>query len=369
MLVSVSRVVTLVVVLAAGGCSAESSEAGAVAAGGGGGGAAGGNAGSSSAAASTAGAGAGGAAGSSGANAGSSAGAVAGMAGAGGALGGAGAGGAASLPRPSLPNAVLWLEAAETTSIGLEAEHVAKWQDLSGSHNDAVQGSAGVRPTLLTAPTARVHFEAARHTYLGVADAESLRWGTGDFTVALVFAHTNQPFAEGAPGQHLGGWAFALNKITQPSGPRIGWGIMGNWPNGEDAPVRTAVGCETTEAGGVILTKENGYNDGVLRLWVMHRDTARGVVELRQNGVVSGSAKGGPFLDGVDAPGTGITLGGARLNPNNQNSAGFNLGGDIAAVVGVKGALADAELRALEQYLMKRYQIGGSLDIDSTGAP
>ncbi len=276
------------------------------------------------------------------------------------ASGAAGAGGAIPAePRPQVDGAVLWVEAGETTSLTLEGARVAKWQDLTSSHNDAAQANDGMRPTLVQATAAKpavLHFEAARRTFLGVPDAASLQWGTGDFSVAVVFAFTNQPFAQGAPGVHLGGWAFTVDKITQPSGPRVGWGIMGNWPNGEQAPVRTAVGCETTEAGGVVLTKDNGYNDGVLRLWVMRRDTASGVVELRSNGVVTNNAKGGAYFDSVDTVGTGITIGGARMNPG-QNMANFSLEGDVAAIVAIKGAVSDPVLAELEQYLMKKYQV------------
>ena len=277
----------------------------------------------------------------------------------GGATGGAG-GGVMSEPRPALPGAVLWLEASAASSLEVEAEHVVKWRDLSDAHNDAAQSSVNLRPAMVAATATKpavVHFTAQQHTFLGVADASSLQFGKQDFAVALVFAFTNQPFAEGAPGAHLGGWGFALNKITQPSGPRVGWGIMGNWPNGETVPVRSAVGCETTEASGSLLSKKNGYNDGALRLWVMRRTTAKSLVELRDNGVVDGIAKGGSFLDDVSTAGTPITLGGARLNPGNMASAAFNLEGDIAAVVAFKGELSDANVGVLEQYLMKRYRI------------
>ncbi len=285
---------------------------------------------------------------------------VSGSMGAGGSAGAPGGGGSPPLPRPLLPGAVLWLEAAEVDTLEVESEHVSKWRDLSEQHNDAAQPSANVRPVLVAASDAKpavVHFTAQQHTFLGIPDAPSLQFGKQDFTIAVVFAFTNQPFANGAPGVHLGGWAFALNKITQPSGPRVGWGIMGNWPNGETSPVRTAVGCETTEAGGVVLTKMNGYNDGALRLWVMRRDTARGAVELRGHGVVDGTGKGGTYLDDVSTVGTPITLGGARLNPGGMNNAGFSLEGDIAAAVVVKGALADPDLAMLEQYLIKKYRL------------
>jgi hypothetical protein len=300
----------------------------------------------------------GGASGSAGGSVGGDAGsALAGSAGAGG--NGGAVGGGASEPRPAVPGSVLWLE-ADASSMDVEAEHVAQWRDLSDAHNDATQASSNVRPALVAATAIKpavVHFTAQQHTFLGIADAVSLQWGKQDFTVALVFAFTNQPFAEGAPGAHLGGWGFALNKITQPSGPRLGWGIMGNWPNGETVPVRSAVGCETTEAGGSLLSKKNGYNDGALRLWVMRRATAKSTVELRDNGVVDGSAKGGPFMDDVTTAGTPLTLGGARLNPSNMTSAAFNLEGDIAAVVAIKGELSDANLALLEQYLMKKYRV------------
>ncbi len=251
---------------------------------------------------------------------------------------------------PSIDGVVLWLDSSR--DVAAEGGRVTRWGDQSAMHNDAAPPSAAVAPTLLSVMVNGqpvIHFDASRKTVLLVPDAASLHFGTADFTIEVVVGYRNKSKG-GVPVDHLDGWGYVFNKMI---GNRLGVGLMGNWPVSETASIGSQFGCETTEQGGSLLSKGNGYNDGVMRLWAMRR--AGITVELRRGGAVDSSAKWNPPIN-VDAMGTPPVSIGARLYQG-QTSASFPLDGDVAEIVVVKGTIAEPQLTLLESYLTTKYAL------------
>ena len=85
---------------------------------------------------------------------------------------------------------VLWLDG--DSNVTLAGGKVAAWGDKSSAGNSAIQAASASRPAV--SPTAYNGHKAIRFSacnVLSIADATSLQWGTGGFTIAAVVKYTN----------------------------------------------------------------------------------------------------------------------------------------------------------------------------------
>lgn len=240
----------------------------------------------------------------------------------------------------SLGNLALWLDA--TALVQLDGSgNVAAWGDRSTFGNDAA-ASPEYAPSL--APSAvngqpAIHFDASSAVarYLLVVDSPSLRWGTGDYLVAVVGRFTNEP----SDGLATGAASFFW-KSTFPTG--AGVSVVGNVPlaNG-------------TVSDGLILLEDashydyakSAYHDGVAHLFVARRTA--GSLELRVDGAsVASSAESSPA--DVSAVGVPVSIGAVSF-------AYYRLFGDIAEIVALSGPSAPGDIDALESYFAQRYAL------------
>jgi len=266
--------------------------------------------------------------------------------------GGAGAGGSAGLvgdagqggaPSTFIPTAlgnrlVLWLDAGALALTN--GQDVPAWSDLSGAANHALQAFDSYRP-IYTASAINglpaVTFDGAQ-SHLEIADALTLRWGTGDFAILVV--------ARGAPSQATNAMLYQKSNLSSPfAGP--------NFYVNADKPSssrRAQIQLDASTYTGTLA----GVGDTVARLFVGARRAASGasVLEMRVNGATETTLSIGAV--DIDAVGQAVIIGHNGYNPNSGFQA---FEGDIAEVCAVRGALSDAELDDLEGYLMSKYAL------------
>lgn len=113
-------------------------------------------------------------------------------------------------PYTTLPvsGAALWLDASQqntlftdagTTPVTSSGQSIYQWNDLSGNNRHAIQATSGNRPTWTPPASGQnglgaVAFNGST-SYLTIADAAGLQFGTGDFT--LFFAGVNSNVSRG----------------------------------------------------------------------------------------------------------------------------------------------------------------------------
>jgi hypothetical protein len=264
------------------------------------------------------------------------------------AKGAADAGPAATIKVPpgfspgALANVVLWLDAAKNVTEA--GGKVSKWADLSANHSDAAQTSAAKQPTLREGAINKlpaIHFERARKTGLLIADAPTLNFGKGDFTVIIVGDYTNKA------GIHLDGFAYFFHKqakVAVDNRPEPAEVIIaGNWPNGDTVPMVTKLTLSLNAHMVKAHSKDQGYNDGMFRVIAGNRTGTK--ISIRVNGELAGTSSSDWNVDSVGQPAAiGATAGG-----------GYPVDGDIAEVIVIKGGLPAMDLAVLETYLKDKY--------------
>jgi hypothetical protein len=241
---------------------------------------------------------------------------------------------AAWTPR-SLGGLVLWLDG--TRGVQSSGGAVTGWEDQSGLENDATPSAPGSSAPVLVADAIggapAVRFDGT--SYLVIQDDPSLRFGTGDFLVAVVARHTT-PIT--------GDWGYGLFYIKYEAAlPFIGPALIANTEES------TQIAAQIAYHQATIETAQGGLNDGQPRGIVMRRRASPGPasLELRLNGATSATSTGVAYAIDVSAPGRPVFVGGT---PDVQNIVG-----DIAEVVAVNGATPDADVAALECYLETKY--------------
>lgn len=240
----------------------------------------------------------------------------------------------------SLPNLVLWLDASELVKLDGNGD-VVGWGDRSSFGNDAAASPTYAPSFAASAIGGRpaVHFDAASAVarYLLVVDAPSLRWGTGDYLVAVVARFTNDPKDGLATGAASFFW-----KSTFQGQSGAGVSVLGNVPiaNG-------------TVTDGLVLLEDashydyakTAYHDGVAHVFVARR--AAGSLELRVDGASVASA--------VEKSPTDVSAAGVPVSIGAVSFAYYRLFGDIAEIVALGGASAPGDVDALESYFAERY--------------
>jgi hypothetical protein len=237
-----------------------------------------------------------------------------------------------------LPGLALWL--AADTGISTVNSKVTSWMDQSGHLNNATQSIAASQPTLVTGavnghPVVAFGLSGAL-TYLQIADAASLNWGTGDFTLEIVASST----------QPVNTYAVMYGKQKTDAAPYPGPGLYMNFP----IPSATTLGVQLEGLPAYELgSSTTGVNDGNTRLYGGRRTGM--ILEARLNGALSAmsvlpaapldlSAAGFPaFVGGHPASGTVIQA----------------LQGNVAEIVAVAGTITTADLTKLEKYLEAKY--------------
>jgi hypothetical protein len=274
---------------------------------------------------------------------GSSTGGMSGEAGAAGENAGAGGeGGSASdfVPTDLGARLVLWLDAGQGVSVD-DGTPMDMWADQSGSGNHALQSVAERRPVFSTSGTnglPTVKFDGAS-TFFELADVASLRWGTGDFTLLVV--------ARGAPSTVTNAMIYQKSAASDPfAGPALY--VNGNKPA---ASTKSAIQLD----GTTYALSTDGIADTTARLLGGRRysNSASARLELRLNGSVETRLANVPAID-IDAVGRSAIIGHNGYLPN----AGFQAyEGELSEICAVKGTLTDSELRALEGYLLDKYEL------------
>jgi hypothetical protein len=266
----------------------------------------------------------------------------AGVGGSGGEDAGSGAGGSSGMSTPAALGArlVLWLDAARGLTI-TSGGPIVRWQDQSGAKNDAVQPSPGNRPILTGAgihglPSAT--FDGSV-TFLQIADAPTLGWGTQDFTLLVV--------ARGAGNTSANTMLYQKSNLGPPyAGPAL-------YLNANKPMPSTKVAMQLD--GDFYTDSRDDFADDRPHLFGgrLVASGASAILEVRVDGARQGMLSVNPAID-ADAPGQAVIIGHNGYNP----SPGFQaFKGDIAEIVAVKGTVTDAELQSLEAYLMSKYAL------------
>lgn len=233
---------------------------------------------------------------------------------------------------------VVWLDAAKGVTQSNNA--VSAWADQSGNNNNAAQATQARQPLLVAnvingKPVMR--FDGTNQQYFTIADAASLRWGTGDFTVMEVTAWTNTASTNDNTGYG------ALWVKVGPNTPFPGASLFANNASGPTGAARAQVTINLFAASA-----NTNLNNGSFRVVGMRR--AGTTLEVRVGGAQAGMVANA--TTNIDAMGVSVFIGGREGNGAKQM-----LKGDIAEVIGVKGALSDPDLASLEGYLKAKYAL------------
>jgi hypothetical protein len=234
---------------------------------------------------------------------------------------------------------VLWLDSSQMLTLydaGIDASPgVDGWGDLSSAQNDAhlfsgspqvVSGDAGLNghPVVWL----------ANNSILAIPESTSLIWGTGDFSLYVVFANET-PF---------GTFALVAGKYDETA-PFPGPNLYSNYFM--PAP-STKIAARLDSTHFTLEVDDGGTNDDKFRAVGMRRSGTK--LELRIDGVSTTSDDGG-YPDGgavdVTAPDASFYVGG--------RPTGAAMSGRVAEVIGIKGTLSDADVDALEAYLKAKY--------------
>jgi hypothetical protein len=257
-----------------------------------------------------------------------------------GGLGDGGDGGAAdgNFSLADLDGLVLWLRPGTAAADG--SGRVSRWPDASRYGNDAVQEAAASRPgvgSVAAGGVARpiVTFGPPAGTWLVVADAPSLQWGTDDLLVAVVVESQADPAI-------ISSCVFRKQDTADP--PYLGVSLWTNYPGVVSGLPNTVAGMLTTD---VKLASYAAIDDGLLHVVVFRRAGSR--LELRIDGQVAQLADGIPSL-GLSSAEPGY-IGSHGVGPG---AGAQELVGAIAELVIVRGPVDPATVSSLELDLRDR---------------
>jgi hypothetical protein len=229
-----------------------------------------------------------------------------------------------------------WFDPMSIVAVG---GNVAKWSDLSGNGNDAIQATSSYEPTYTMAgigglPSVTFNSQLA---FLEILDSATMQWGTSDFALfAVIRATANNTAPEGMLFQKVG-----------PS-PYSGPALFLN----SDKPVTSTLAAAQVSAQLYALSASppTTFDDSSVHLLGGVRSGA--TLEIRVDGALSNSSMSAAIavLD-VSAPGSDALIG-------NNGPAGFRqYNGDIGEFIGVNGTLSPSDLASIEGYLKGRYSI------------
>lgn len=253
---------------------------------------------------------------------------------------------------------VLWLDGDRgVEKDGASPPLVTSWTDQSMHHHKAVIGQQMPDHAWVDCLAPHLHAGVANghdaigfaprdyhNTCLRVPDSQALHFGKEDFTVAVVFQHTtpllgpNDFNSDGRGhgqlfGKEKGGFVYY--------GPRL-------IANSEDGKRSVLVSRQQKETDNDVVTPDEGYNDGKLRIVVWRRamDGTKSRYELR----VDGASKASKSVQAWDF--SNIT---DDVYIGNDWHGTEGLTGDIAEIVVVDGAMTSGDLGKLEGYLRAKY--------------
>jgi hypothetical protein len=256
---------------------------------------------------------------------------------------------------PAAPNEfeglVLWLEASHCTVD--DAKRVELCSDGSGHGNNASQAIAARRPKLtanglngrdvLTFDGGDPGEATLGVTALLVADAASLRMGTGEFSLVIVGRWRNdaKPINLGVA---YAGYAGFFHKC-EAEFPFRGIALFANYPSGyQNVPAVRRLAAQVELSSGVAYSYSNELNDNTYRVYAMRRSGADRL-EVRINGMREGAAEIPATLD-ASAAYQQVIIGGA------EKAA---LRGEIAEIAFIRGDTTEQELGRLELGMMQKY--------------
>jgi hypothetical protein len=241
-------------------------------------------------------------------------------------------------PRALGQRLVFWFD---PTSLVVANGKVTRWKDLSDSGNDAVQPVVDLQPSFTASGIAGLPSATFGRpvTFLRLYDSPSLQWGRDDFLVLVVERATNETTAVNA----------MLYQKTADA-PYDGASLYLN----PEHPVPTKLAAAQVSGGTYVLSTAPPatFVDGNVHLLGSRR--AGSTLEVRVDGALSSSLVSPQVAStDVSAPGLDAIIGHNGYAPRPEFQ---QVHGDIAEMVGVRGAVSDGELAALEQYLISRYR-------------
>jgi hypothetical protein len=231
---------------------------------------------------------------------------------------------------------VLWLDSSQMLTLvdaGIDAAPgVDGWGDLSTAKNNAHLFSGSPREASGDAGlNGHPVVSLDNDSILAIPESTSLIWGTGDFSLFVVFANESATFA------------LVAGKYDE-NAPFPGPNLYANF----FMPVpSTKIAARLDSTHYTLEEDDSGSNDDKFRMVGMRRSGAR--LELRIDGVSTISDAGYPDGGAVDvtAPDASFYIGG--------RPTGSPMSGRVAEVIGIKGTLSDADVDALEAYLKTKY--------------
>jgi hypothetical protein len=237
---------------------------------------------------------------------------------------------------------VLWLDAAK--GVTQNNTFVSAWADQSGKNNNATQGSGSRQPSVannVINNLPALHFNSGQTNgnMMLIADSASMQWGTGDFAVWTVARFNNNPNGGLATGIGLFYSKAPFNQVNA-NGP---W-LYGNYSGAQ----QTIAGLQGGVSLNNTLNQMTAYNDNMPRAYTFRR--AGTTLELRVGGqVVQTMMQNGS----VDVSDPNVS---ARIGADGDASI-RRLNGDIAEVIGCKGAISNQDLAGVDAYLKSKYNL------------
>ena len=197
----------------------------------------------------------------------------------------------------SLPGLALWLEAG--VGMELDGDHVMGWNDQSPNHHRAFPFFVGLTPTFVSegiGPHAAVAFSGTGDMLI-IPDAPSLRLGSRDFVVTIVFRHTT-------PTVHLScelDYAALYLKVNT-NRPFNGLEIFANVDDGTP-PIYAGLAAGLDGFNSTLSSRDVSYNDDVPRVFATYR--RQDFLTLRVNGaphqpiLSAATRRGAPNIDAI----------------------------------------------------------------------
>ena len=227
----------------------------------------------------------------------------------------------------SVPNCVLWLDAADKKTITLSGSNVSQWSDKSGANNHAVQATSSNQPVLVD--NVRSGQPVVRVSGIVGANRTDTR-----FLENSTMAFPNAPYTIFAVAQAASNVAYSYTYLFKPSRATDYYFMMGSLTNSFTAFAGSATAWNDT---AVISGTQPTSNWTVFT--IVNRGTAAGLVPYIDNNIRNAK-------NGTTAACTGYTLGDAPVGFRGQN---WN--GDIAEIIVFNRDLSIADQTRIEGYL------------------